>query len=103
MCFQSELVNESSRHGANAFQQSVIAAVYVDQSLKKRRENSLIVTGLAPSTTTTDAELFTHLCTTEFNILPDILSTKRLGSLQTNRNQPLLVHLKQADQAKVFI
>jgi hypothetical protein len=100
----SKVVSKRQRpHTANTFQQSVVAAVYMDQTLKKRRENSLIVTGLAQSTTITDAELFTNLCTTELNISPDIVSTRRLGRPQANRAQPLLIHLKQADQTKVLI
>ena len=52
----SKVVSKRQRlHTANTFQQSVVAAVYMDQILKKRRENSLIVTGLARSTTITDA------------------------------------------------
>lgn len=63
----------------------------------------MIVSGLAPSSTTTDAVLFTNLCTTELNVRPEVVSTKRLGRLQTDRGQPLLVHLKSVDQTKDII
>ena len=87
----------------NTFQQSVVAAVYVDQSVKKRRETSIIVTGLAPTVTTPDSELFTTLCSTEFHFHPNIASTKRLGRVMEGRIQPLLVYLKQSEQAKQLV
>jgi hypothetical protein len=100
----SQVVSRKRRpHRTDTFQQSIVAAVYMDQTIKKRRENSLIVSGLASSSNTTDAEQFTDLCTREFNVRPDIIHTKRLGRLQTGRIQPLLVHLKQADQTNKLI
>jgi hypothetical protein len=48
-------------------------------------------------------ELFANLCTTELQVQPDIISAKRLGHLQAGKIQPILVHLKQADQAKKLI
>jgi hypothetical protein len=87
----------------NTFQQSVVAAVYLDQSIKKRRETSIIVSGLAPNSDVSDAELFTSLCSREFHLVPNVLSTKRLGRSWTDKIQPLLVYLKQADQAQQLI
>jgi hypothetical protein len=85
------------------FQQSMVAAVYVDQTLKSRREASLIVAGLEPAVGTADAELFTSVCIAEFAIEPDITYTKRLGRSQVGKIQPLLVYLKRADQAQHLI
>jgi hypothetical protein len=100
----SAVVSKRQRHhGVHTLQQSVVAAVYVDQSIKKRREASLIVSGLAPKETMPDMELFANLCTTELQVQPDIISAKRLGHLQAGKIQPILVHLKQADQAKKLI
>jgi hypothetical protein len=84
-------------------QQSVVAAMYVDQSLKKSRESSLIVAGLESTAGSSDAELFASICTAEFNIKPDIVSTKRLGHIQVGKTQSLLVYLKQVDQAQQLI
>ena len=75
----------------------------MDQAIKKRRENSVTVTGLASTTTKPDAELFTQLCAAELHVQPDVVSVKRLGRLQSGRVQPLLVYLKQADQTKQLI
>jgi hypothetical protein len=72
------------------FQQSIVAAVYVDQSVKKRRETSLIITGLASKDNLSDSQLISDLCTTEFNIVPNIVSTKRLGRLHMDKVQPIL-------------
>jgi hypothetical protein len=86
-----------------AFQQSVVAAVYVDQSLKRRRESSLIVNGLEPAVGRPDDQLFAALCSTELSVRPDVVSAKRLGRSQVGKIQPLLVYLKQADQAQQLI
>jgi hypothetical protein len=77
--------------------------MYVDQSLKRRRESSLIVTGLEPAAGNPDTELFASLCLAEFAIKPDVVSAKRLGHSQTGKVQPLLVYLKQPDQAQQLI
>jgi hypothetical protein len=81
----------------------VIAAVYVDQLLKQRRQSSLIVSGLAPSTTTSDAEQFKSMCHAEFNVQPNVVTTKRLGRPQQDKIQPLLVVLQQVDHAQQLI
>ena len=47
--------------------------------------------------------MFTTLCVKEFQFEPQIAAVKRLGHAQAGRIQPLLVHLKQADQAKQLI
>lgn len=86
-----------------SFQQSIVAAVYSDQQNKKRRESSLIVNGLQPVDNQTDKTLFTDLCNKEFEILPDIVSTKRIGRFQPAKIQPLLITLRQADQAQNLI
>lgn len=98
----SEVVSKR-HHRVDTFKQSVVTALYVDQSLKRSRENSLIVNGLVPVSISTDSDLFANLCITEFKTRPDIVSVKRLGQPQVGRVQPLLVHLKRADQAKTLI
>ena len=80
-----------------------MTAVYVDQSLKKRHESSLIVSGLDSTESKSDTDQFAALCDTEFHIQPSIVLTKRLGRPQDGKIQPLLVVLKQVDQAKRII
>jgi hypothetical protein len=65
--------------GSNNFQQSLIAAVCKDQSESKRRESSLIVTGLYEDQHYSDTEQFQDFCFEEFNVQPAIVSTRRLG------------------------
>jgi hypothetical protein len=97
----SDVVSKRHCHQrVDTFKQSVVTALYVDQSLKRSRENSLIVTGCAPTPTRTDKELFADLCIAEFQLQPDVVSVKRLGQPLAGRVQPLLVYLKQAAQAK---
>jgi hypothetical protein len=81
----------------------LVIAVYMDQAIKKQRENSLTVTGLAPLVTKPDMKLFITLCTAEFHVQPEVFSVKRLNHLQADRVQLLLVYLKQADQTKQLI
>jgi hypothetical protein len=69
----------------DTFQQSVVAAVYVDQTVKKHRETSIIVSGLSSNESAPDSELFTALCITEFHFKPEIASTKRLGRRQSDK------------------
>ena len=86
-----------------SFQQSIIAAVYADQSEHKRRESSLIVSGLRESQTQNDKVLFTNLCREEFDVQVDVVSTKRLGRLQPTKVRPLLIVTGVADQAQHLI
>jgi hypothetical protein len=87
----------------DTFQQSIVATVYVDQSVKNRRETSLIITGLASKDNLSDSQLISDLCVTEFNIVPNIVSTKRLGRLHMDKVQPILVYLKEVEQARFLI
>lgn len=98
----STVVSKHSHRRTDTLQQSVVAAVYVDQERKKRRETSLIVTGLPPVAGKIDKELFVDLCSSELNVMPDVVSVKRLGHAQS-KVQPLLVYLKLADEAKKII
>lgn len=58
----SEVVSKRRHHQVDTFKQSVVTALYVDQSLKRSTENSLIVNGLVPVSTSADSELFSNLC-----------------------------------------
>jgi hypothetical protein len=93
----------SRHHQTNNFQQSIVAAVYIDQSPKRRRQSSLIVSELVPSTTVCDVEQFKQLCGTEFNTSPNVVSTKRLGHPHTDKTQPLLVVLQQEAEAQQLL
>jgi hypothetical protein len=94
---------QARQQQSSKFQQSMIAAVYVDQSLKQHRQKSLIVSGLAPSTTTSDVQQFKSLCAVEFNVSPNVTATKRLGRPLQGKIQPLLVVLQQESQAQQLI
>jgi hypothetical protein len=100
----SDVVSKRHWHQkVDTFQQSVITAVYVDQTVKKRRETSLIVTGLVPTEHISDTKLFADLCNSEFHVQPEVVYTKRLGHPQSGKTQPLLIYLKQADQVTTLI
>jgi hypothetical protein len=100
----SEVVSRKHRSKRpESFQQAVVAAVYVDQTLKKSRERRLVITGLKSTSAQTDEESFDALCRTDLRIQPDIVFTKRLGRPIAGKIQPLLVTLKQAEQAQEII
>lgn len=81
-------------------QQSVVAAVYVDQALKKRHETSLVITGLQPSNSQSDANLFSAVCNAELHVQPNIVITKRFGKPANGKVQPLLVVLKHVEETR---
>jgi hypothetical protein len=88
--------------------QSMVAAVYLDQRDKDRRAGSFIISGLPTSTAYPDKVLVSELCSEEFNVKIDIISIKRLGKLSSpssssNKIQPLLVHVKNPDNAKLIL
>jgi hypothetical protein len=87
----------------NNFQQSLIAAVYCDQSERKRRESSLIVSGINEDPQQSDREVFIKLCHDEFGIQPDIVSTQRLGQVRPNQSRPLLITMRAPVQAQKLI
>jgi hypothetical protein len=90
---------QQHRHG-DTLQLSVVGAVYIDQSVKKRRDSIVIVPGLTPDATKSDTELFASLCNSEYHFQPNVASVKRLGRQLTGKTQPLLVYLKQTNQAQ---
>jgi hypothetical protein len=105
----STVVSRHNRRRATSpretFQQSVVAVVYVDQTIQKRRETSVIISGLAPKETASDSQLVADLCAKELHLSPSIVSIKRLGAPQKDKIQPLLViiYMKEAEQAKQLV
>ena len=77
--------------------------MYVDIAKKTQRESNIIVSGTKPSSTQTDTQLVYNLCSTELDAQPDILHVKRLGREVAGKTQPLLVILRDADEAKSLI
>jgi len=86
-----------------AVQESVVAAMYVDNQRRLNRATNIIVSGLAPSTTQSDQQLVTDLGLREFKDKLDVVHVKRLGKPITGRVQPLRVVLKTAAQAKTIL
>jgi hypothetical protein len=98
----TQVVPQKSKR-TDTLKQSVVAALYVDQTLKKRHETNLIVSGLPQSDSKSDSNLFAELCYDEFKAQPKITSTKRLGRTENGRIRPLLVVLQKAEEAKRII
>ena len=79
----------------------MVAAVCVNQALKQHQQSSLIV----PSTMTSNVEheQFQSMCDAEFDIKPNVITTKRLGRPQMGKIQPLLVVVQQVDHTQQLI
>jgi len=87
------------------FRQSLVAAVYIDQHDRDSHSSSFIISGLPSSVVHSDKYILMELCSNEFNIQVDIVSTKSLGkaSPSSNKIRLLLVHVKNVDHAKQII
>lgn len=83
--------------------EDAVAAVYVDIAKKTKRESNFIVSGILPSLSLTDRQQVHNLCSTEFDVQPDIVHVKRLGRSVSGKTQPLLVVVRQANQAQQLI
>ena len=83
----------------SAVQQSVVAAVYIDNQRRQNRSTNFIVSGLPVSDIRPDHQAVVDLCRREFGEAADVVHCKRLGKPTTGRVQPLLVILKTAAQA----
>jgi len=87
--------------------QDAVTAMYVDLRRKQQRSNNIVITGLQNSYN--DAALVTKLleeefgCDTELWPGVSIARCQRLGKLQDNKLQPLLVTLDSRDQAEYYV
>lgn len=86
-----------------ATRESIVAAVYVDKQRRSNRATNFVVSGLPQSDDKTDHEAVIELCCREYNEVPDVVHTTRIGKIVNGRIQPLLVILKTAAQAVRFI
>lgn len=93
----------TTRSHHSTLKESIVAAVYIDQSVKNRRASTIIVSGLQSTPASDDQSLFAGLCENEFGFRPDITTTKRLGQHRPGKIQPLLVALRHIDQAKQLV
>ena len=99
----SSVVETNEQAPTNNIQISdVIKAVHGDLINKRNREKNVVITGLKPSTTIADKDLFRSLCASDLGIhpIPDPVSCRRLvskqrqakgNSIDPNHVHPLLV------------
>jgi len=83
---------------------AVLTAVYSDLHAKENMKRNVVIYGLKsdndPDFGQTDVELVQQLCDDEFHAVPVIERVKRLGRVVENRNQPLLVVLREERDAQ---
>jgi len=102
----SHVVDASNqpRSSDRQFSAAVMSAVYADQSDKKRRESSVVVNGLQPTSDGSDTDAFCNLCVTQMGLSDVVISfCRRLGAATTGRVQSLLVVVQSADIAQELV
>jgi len=77
----------------------VLSTVYVNQIIKEKRANSIVIKGLDTVNDSSLEGTAHHLLSTELQIEPNIKHCKRLGRPTTGRIQPLLVVLSSVEEA----
>ena len=82
---------------------AVISAVYSDFEEKDRRAKNIVISGLSPSTSSSDKTLIENLCHTEFQLNPHIVKCRRLGKPSSDRVQPILVVFQTVHEADFLI
>ena len=88
-------------------QHDAVAAMYVDLNRKQRRSSNIVICGM-PTSDCDEAAVEELLrsefsCDTELWPGVSIARCKRLGKLQENKVQPILVVLKYREQAEYFV
>ncbi len=78
------------------------SASYPSQDSAQRQAN-IVVSGLPPVTSVSDARLFYDLCLHELNISPSIRCTSRLGRTTAGKIQPLLISLTSSVKAECIL
>lgn len=82
--------------------QAVAAAVYHDIKQHERRARNIVVSGL-PTVANNDDAQASQLLESEFGTKPSIVKCRRLGKLQPNKIQPLLITLGSDSEAEHYI
>lgn len=84
-----------------AIRDTVVAAVYIDKAASDRRAASFIISGLPPKPSCQDRDLVVDLCHKELDLQPEVTAIKRLGKPTTGKVQPLLVHVRTTEEARL--
>jgi len=88
-------------------QRDAVSAMYVDLNMKQRRASNIVISGLPPADN--DAAAVNELLNEEFAWDVDewpgatVVRCRRLGRLQEDKFQPLLVTLDTRQQAEYFV
>ena len=86
-----------------AIRQTVLSTVYVNQLIKEKRANSVVIKGLDIPNDQPINTMVARFLFTELQVDTDIKYCKRLGRPTAGRVQPLLVVLSTVDEASVIL
>ena len=95
-----DLSNDDSKVQSKPVIKSVLKAVHVDLIDKQRRAKNVIFSGLRPSASVPDAELFQTLCFDYLGLHLDVPFCRRMGKVMDGRVQPLLVAFHDEEAAQ---
>ena len=73
------------------FKTAMLSAVHSEMKSISKRSSSIAVSWISKLSNISDKELFVKFCSQFFSFQPNIRSTRRLGSGDNDRTQPLLV------------
>ena len=83
--------------------QNMLKAVHGDLIDKQRRAKNVIVSGMKPSDSISDSELFQQLCFNYLGINIDATFSRRLGTVKPGRIRPLLVAFSSEETAQAVL
>ena len=81
----------------------MLSTVYVNQIIKEKRANSIVIKGLDTVDDSSLQDAAHNLLSTELQIEPNIKHCKRLGRPTAGRIQPLLVVLSSVEEASSIL
>ena len=85
------------------FRTAVLSAVHSEFKSISNRSSNIVISGLASRSGKSDKERFIEFCQRFFNFSPSVHSSRRLGSINKGKIQPLLISLNNSDDADYLL
>ena len=79
---------------------AMLTAMHTELHSKSKRSCNVVISGLMPSSLSSDGEQVQELCRYQFDLNPKVRSTLRLGNPVAGKAQPLLVNLESSDDVE---
>ena len=79
---------------------AMLTAMHTELHSKSKRSCNVVISGLMPSSLSSDGEQVQELCKYQFDLYPKVRSTLRLGKPVVGKAQPLLVNLESSEDVE---